>query len=94
MIYSGVDLIRRSDQTQARAEKFAGPKPVTAVGSAHPQPQKDPDPQGALLRFARFINKERKKKPDSKPTSNNPYLLYRRRLLQVEDRGQILNIYI
>jgi hypothetical protein len=89
MIYSGVDLIRKSESTQLRAEKFAGPRSVTEPQAAN----KDPDQQGAILRFARFVNKERKKKPASK-SSKHPYSAIFQRLRQAEDIGQMLDIYI
>ena len=89
MIYSGVDLIRKSDTTQALGQKFAGPRSVTETQATN----KDPDQQGALLRFARFVNKERKKKPAPK-SSKHPYATSFQRLRQVEDTGQLLNIYV
>jgi|GEM_PF-5866194 len=90
MIYSGVDLIRRADSTQARVEKLEGPKPVAPAGSH----EKEPDQQGALLRFARFVNKERQKKKTVSKPGKHPYALAFARLRQVEDLGQMLDIYI
>lgn len=87
MIYSGVDLIRRSESTHLRAEKFAGPRAVTEPQAAN----KDPDQQGSLLRFARFVNKERKKKPASK-SNKHPYAASFQRLRQAEDIGQLLDV--
>ena len=89
MIYSGLDLIRKSESTQVRAEKFAGVRPVTEPQKAN----KDPDQQGALLRFARFVNKESKRKPASK-SSKHPYAAAFQRLRQIEDTGQMLDIYV
>jgi hypothetical protein len=86
MIYSGVDLIRQTEQTRTRAEKIVAPP-------ARPSTDKDPDQQGALLRFARFINKEKRKKPVSK-SNKHPYAAAFGRLRQIEDVGQMLNIYV
>jgi hypothetical protein len=89
MIYSGVDLIRKSESTQVRAEKFAGPRAVSEPQAAN----KDPDQQGALLRFARFVNKERKKKPASK-SNKHPYAVSFQRLRESEDTGQLIDIKV
>jgi hypothetical protein len=92
MIYSGVDLIRKAESTRDRGEKLTGPKAVAAPSSPQSS-NKDPDQQGALLRFARFVNKERRKKPVSK-SNKHPYTAAFGRLRQIEDIGQMLNIYV
>lgn len=89
MIYSGVDLIRQADQTQLRAERLTGPRPVGAPQSQ----EREPDSQDALMRFARFLNKEKKKKPVSKP-GNHPYALAFAKVRHAEDVGQMLNVYV
>ena len=82
MIYSGVDLIRTSQQLAARSEKVTGPREPTAPGQAGQD-----DAKGALLRFARFVNKEKRKKP--RHPSKHPYLQFG----QDQDRGQLLDLY-
>lgn len=89
MIYSGVDLIRQAENTQARVERLQGPSPVAAAQSE----EREPDQQGALMRFARFLHKEKRKKPVSKPSAH-PYAQAFAKARQSEDVGQILNAYI
>lgn len=91
MIYSGVDLIRKSEEHVAKTEKFSGLKPVSPADTTTTF-GKDPDPSEALLRFARFLNKENKKKR-SVPVSQHPYMAQARHQQNLADIGQMLDIY-
>ncbi len=90
MIYSGVDLIRKAEQTVTRAEKLEGPRPIAKSGTDG----EASDPQAALLRFAKFVNKENQKK--KRVVSNrrkHPYPEAFARAQANDDLGQLLNIY-
>lgn len=96
MIYSGVDLIRNADRQQLQADKWAPPPEVTPTRASSNATggEGDPDQQGALLRFARFLNKERQKKPTGEKPAKHPYIALYQRHLRPEERGQMLDIYI
>ena len=106
MITSAVDLVRRSGDVYQRGEKpSAAPRsePTAQAGD------RDPDQGGALLRFAKFVNKEKKQQKDkekkktlalvksTKPVSKSgahPYASSFEAVANEEARGQVLNIYV
>lgn len=102
MLHLGADLIRTSGQLRERLEALAGPEAVRAVANTEksPDPTLDEQTNGALLRFARFVREEKKKKT---PTRRSPPLTSpARNPYQVADdressllfsRGQSLDIY-
>jgi hypothetical protein len=103
MLFSGADLIRTSGHNADRAQRLkAVPDPaVKAVESpGESQSSLDEQTQNALLRFARFVNKEGQKKPtpksNKKPTGSIPkaYISQAQNLNQDERSGGMLNIYI
>lgn len=92
MIYSGVDLLRRADVNPVRAEKPTGPQSVNPAGFPQTGDQ-NPDPKGTLLRFARFVNQERRKKPVTKP-SKHAYARAFQKLQDSDDVGRLIDIYV
>jgi hypothetical protein len=62
MLATGVDLVRTSASQAERLERFdpiEGPAPIAKSQSS----TLDTGTQDALMRFARFIHKEKKKRP-------------------------------
>jgi hypothetical protein len=103
MLYTGADLIRSSGHARERSESLKLVPKVSSPESAEsPSTNLDEETQGALLRFARFIQKEGEKKrepprptrPRSSNVSKQVYAPYVERLNQPEPRGQILNIFV
>src|SRR3954470_8591354 len=105
MLYSGADLIRASGQQNERLQRLntADEGAVPPVAAAQPASGAlDGETQGALLRFARFINKEgEKKKPRPAPgtaaagaAKRDPYREAEENHKRLFDRGQQLDIYI
>lgn len=70
-----MDLIRAASHQHERLEQVRGPK-LEAVGSVASTPPAqnglDGDTQNALLRFARFIHKEKKEKEREKEKPSSP----------------------
>lgn len=103
MLYSGADLIRTSGQQQERQERL---KVLPQVKPAAPVKETstalEENTQGALLRFARFVQNEKgsKQKPKERPKgrklagSVNPYNRHIDRQAEPEPRGQTLNIIV
>jgi hypothetical protein len=100
---SGADLIRTSGQNADRAQRLkVVPDPVVkAVESpAESKANLDEQTQSALLRFARFVNKEGQKKPPPKsnkrPAGKIPKAYVSQALNSNPDErsGGMLNIYI
>lgn len=97
MIYSGADLIRTANQQQERIERLHVASEVAPLEKpAKTGSSLDEETRGALLRFARFINKDGKKPPQKKaqPRSTNPYVAAEARRERFHDCGQQLDIYI
>ncbi len=101
MLYSGADLIRTSGQQQDRFERLQVAKEVKPTEKApETKSSLDEETQGALLRFARFINKDGKgKKPKSQPkiftgSHSHPYAKSMATLRQAQDTGLTLDIYV
>lgn len=100
---SGSDLIRTSGHLTELAQRLKvveGPA-VKAVESPPEGKQGlDEDTQNALVRFARFINKEGQKKHPPKPIKAAPKGLPKAYMVQVEAvnqderSGGILNVYV
>lgn len=92
MIYSGADLIRTSGHQQLRAEQLAGPNKVSEPAKSN---LSDEESQGALLRFARFLNKERKPKDKPKPVKGKgPYQEAFAKLQHEQDSGLMIDVYV
>ena len=96
MIYSGADLIRTSGQQAERMERLQVVAPAAAVSPTVPPENAD----SGLLRFARFLQKERQKqKGKASPsasqsqTSSNPYVLAAQHQEEIFRRGHLLNIF-
>lgn len=104
MIYSGADLIRTSGQQQDRLERLrlVDSSGVEPVGTPeNPASGLDDNTQSALMRFARFIHKDKKEHPQRsqqprKPASSmaHPYLKQAERWERLQDEGRLLNLYI
>ena len=102
MLYSGADLIRTSGLQHERLDRLdkedGAVKPVSPP--ENPTSQLDDQTQGALLRFARFIHKEKDKKPRkaSRPetlnSATNPYIKAEEREAQLFGRGHSLDVYV
>lgn len=98
MLYSGAHLIRTSDHLRTRLDRLQ----VKTVDPVQNDPQKtsntlDEETHGALLRFARFINKEKKqprKKTPSQTKTAHPYIAVQDRLASQGDIGRTLDIYV
>lgn len=100
MLYSGASLVRANSQQQERFDNLRATEPVRPVDSAkQKEAGLDEDTRGALLRFARFIHKEKqespKKPPQAKPVSTgaHPYERTWAAVEKAETNGQILDIY-
>ena len=100
---TGADLIRTTVQNAERAQRLnAASEPgVKPVESPEENPSSlDDETQGALLRFARFINKEGQKKPSAKSNKKAPsglppsYVTQVQNLNQDERSGAMINIYV
>jgi hypothetical protein len=99
---TGADLLGTTVQNAERAQRLnarePGVKPVESLGDK--QSSLDEDTQGALLRFARFINKEGQKKHSPKPPKVVPtglpqaYITQVQNLNQDERSGAMINIYV
>lgn len=64
MLATGVDLVRTSASQAERLEAFKPLEGVAAVAKSQAGSSSlDSGTQDALMRFARFINKEKKKRP-------------------------------
>lgn len=99
MIYSGADLIRTSGQQQERLERLQVAKEVKPTEQTpETKSSLDEETQGALLRFARFINKESKgKKPKPQPAPRkqaHPYTKAMEPLQKALDTGLTIDIYV
>jgi hypothetical protein len=108
MLYTGASLIRNNGELQERIEKVRSSSAVRPVTGSEDKPSEnlDEETRGALLRFARFIHKERKdgEAEEQKPAhpepqsedstkTNHPYVRAFAAVQKSSDRGQILNIY-
>lgn len=100
---SGSDLVRTSGHLTELAQKLkVVDSPAVKAVESPPEGKQglDEDTQNALVRFARFINKEGQKKHQPKPIKSAPKALPKAYLTQVEAldqderSGGILNIYI
>ncbi len=107
MIYSGADLIRTSGQQQERLDRLKVVPNEQEVKppekSAQTKSSLDEETQGALLRFARFINKENKengpkkdppKKLAPKGPADHPYKKSMSVLNRAMDSGLTIDIYV
>lgn len=102
MLYTGADLIRSSGHARERTESLKlVPKVSPPEPAASPSTTLDDETQGALLRFARFVQKEGEKRREAPrrawPSSNvskQAYVPHIERLNNPDPRGQILNIFI
>lgn len=98
MLYSGASLIRASGEQQEKINKLKL-MPVSPVQAANPSGSGlDEDTQSALMRFARFIKKEREGKasPTSPPAQKGPHP-YKRAFASLEaynNCGLFLDTYI
>lgn len=96
MIFSGADLIRNAGQLAERMERTAPAGAVRAVGEG-PSNQLDDETQNALMRFARFLNKDKappKKKASPQNKTANPYLVAEERENRRESLGNTLDLYV
>lgn len=102
MLYSGADLIRTSGQQAERVERIKAAESVRAMENpGQSQSSLDGETQGALLRFARFVNDEKnqsKKQPPkpSKPAPPGLPAAYASQIgmgATVDGRGATLDIY-
>jgi hypothetical protein len=104
MIYSGADLIRRSGEQAAALRAYDGDRPATVqaakpvVSVQNESGRMGEDTGSALLRFARFVHDETKKKRDQneakKSRSKNPYLRLQQHAKERSEIGQMYDIYI
>lgn len=102
MIYSGADLIRTSGQQQDRSDRLQIVKEVKpAEKPSAPKSSLDDETQSALLRFARFINKENEQKKHSPKKSQtktgsekHPYQQSMAVLNRHMDSGLTIDIYV
>lgn len=101
MIYSGADLIRTSGLQAERMDRLAakadGPDAVKAPSAPeNPTSNLDEQTQGALLRFARFINKEKRppKKRVFRSGTANPYAAAEALQEKLFSRGRSLDVYV
>lgn len=101
MLYSGASLIRANGQQQERFDNLRVTEPVRPVEAAKQKEESglNEDTRGALLRLARFLNKEKQETPKKavppKPASN-PVQKYEQAwavLDKFETNGQILDVY-
>jgi hypothetical protein len=92
---SGTDWVRTTVQNTERAQRLHA---VDAVDPAV-NPGKsslDEDTQSALVRFARFVNKERKSPPKNKPRKKGipeGYLAQVEGLCQTARSGSVIDVY-
>ncbi len=101
MLTSGADLIRTSAKQSERLDRIRVVDPVTPVPDSG-QATLDGDTQNALLRFARFVHKEKENKKNPPPVKNKrpvgiplPYLIQIHLIADSSAQpGQQLNIYI
>jgi hypothetical protein len=96
---SGADLIRTTGQNTDRAKRLKvvdAVKPVENPGQINAS--LDENTQNALLRFARFVNKEKKKPVPAvkKPSKGllQPYLDQVQKLNQEQSSGSMIDVYI
>lgn len=98
MIYSGADLIRNAGQLAERLERSAPADSVRAASDSAPHHHLDDETQNALVRFARFLNKDKappkKKAAVSQTKSANPYAQAEERENTRESLGHTLDIYV
>ncbi len=100
MLYSGADLIRTSGHQVERLSQLRAVDPVKPVDSAaKSESSLDSESKNALLRFARFVHKEKSpkaKKPASPPTrrSLGGYLSQIESLTEESPRGGNLDVYV
>jgi hypothetical protein len=93
---SGADLIRTSGQNLERAQRLQAVDSVNPVETpGKPNSSLDEDTQSALLRFARFVNKEKKKPKPSRPAVGllKPYLDQVQKLNQEQSSGSMIDVY-
>jgi hypothetical protein len=100
MFYSGADLIRTSGLQNERAVKLNIAAAKEVKPPAQPgQSNLDEGTKGALLRFARFVNKDGKRPPPpsqkkaSGQGKRHPYIEVREAASQLLVLGQNLDIY-
>lgn len=107
MLYSGATLMRTNNDLQERLEKAGIHRVKPVSGPAEQGENLDGDTRGALLRFARFIHKEKnpkQRKPGSAsheqgaratraPQAMHPYTTAFFALSKSLECGQILDIY-
>lgn len=99
MLYSGAHLIKTGGQQLELFNKLKlGPQPIQPVNHASPSGSSlDEETQGALLRFARFINQEneKKQKETNRPAQNksHPYKKAFAAEFKFTNTGLIIDIY-
>jgi hypothetical protein len=93
MLSSGADLVRTSSHNVERAQRLNAN--VEAIRPVENQSSLNEDTQNALLRFARFVNREKKPKSNKKPNGKLPkgYLTQVQNVNQDERSGGMINIY-
>ncbi len=100
MLLTGADLIRTSGERQERLERLQVAKEVKPTEKApETKSSLDEETHGALLRFARFINKEgQPKKPKSQSKTGtgkeHPYAKTMATLNRALDTGLTIDIYV
>lgn len=108
MIYSGTDLIRTSGQSQERMERLRPSElSVSSVAAVQAKGNAtsllDNETHNALLRFARFLNKEgsdkegakkekRERLPQNKAIARNPYVSAEMHRAHIFGTGQFLDL--
>lgn len=103
MLATGAELIKTSGQLQDRVDRLKvvdkEVKPVENPGQA--KSSLDQETQGALLRFARFVNKEQegkknppKKQAQPKAPDQHPYKKSMAVLNRAMDSGLTIDIYV
>jgi len=91
MIYSGADLIRTSGQQAERVERLT--KHAEPIAAVQPPQKNESGLNDGLLRFARFIHKEKQKKPGKTPPKGIPEG-YRAQISSGASNGGMIDIYI
>ena len=93
---SGTDLIRTTVQNAERAQRLHAVDAVEPTGEA-PKPTLDEETQNALVRFARFVNKERKPPGKQKPRQKGIPAAYQAQVEAFDQTGRagsMIDVYV